>query len=152
LSETDWSDEENDLIVGDYFDMLSADLAKLPYVKAHHRRDLLPKLNGRSEGSVEFKHQNISAVMLGLGEPRIEGYKPASRFQMSLVDAVLRRKAKSHDWIQSVELRKEKLHQPYSELAEPETLWFGPPPTHSNQPPPVDLDLMATRNGPRLMF
>jgi hypothetical protein len=143
LSEVDWTDEENDLIVEDYFDMLAAELAKHPYVKAHHRRDILPKLNGRSEGSVEFKHQNISAVMLGLGEPRIEGYKPASRFQMSLVDAVLRRKAKSQDWIKSVELRKEKVRQPYSELAESEPLWFGPPPTHTNQPPPVDLDLMA---------
>lgn len=143
LSESDWTDQENDLIVEDYFDMLAADLAKQPYVKAHHRKHLLPMLNNRSDGSVEFKHQNISAVMLGLGEPRIEGYKPASRFQMSLVDAVLRRKAKSLDWTQSVELRKQKIKQPYSELAEPETLWFGPPPTHSNQPPPVDLDLMA---------
>jgi Domain of unknown function (DUF3883) len=142
LSETDWTYEENDLIVDDYFDMLAADLAKFPYVKAQHRRELLPKLNGRSEGSVEFKHQNISAVMLGLGEPRIEGYKPASRFQMSLIDAVLRRKAKSQDWIQSVEVRKQKSNLSYSELAEPETLWFGPPPTHSNQPRPVDLDLM----------
>ncbi len=68
MSEVDWTDEENDLIVEDYFDMLVADLAKLPYVKAQHRRTLLKKLkNIRSEGSIEFKHQNISAVMLGLG-------------------------------------------------------------------------------------
>lgn len=143
LSETDWTDDENDLIVEDYFNMLATDLANQPYVKAHHRRSLLPKLNGRSEGSIEFKHQNISAVMLGLGEPRIQGYKPATRFQMSLVDAVLRRKAKSCDWTQFVELRKQKINEPYSELEEPETLWFGPPPTHTNQRPPVDLDLMA---------
>ena len=143
MSESDWTDHENDLIVEDYFDMLASDLAKQPYVKAHHRKNLLPRLNNRSEGSVEFKHQNISAVMLGLGEPRIEGYKPASRFQLSLVDSVLRRKARSMDWTQTVELRKQKIKQPYSELAEPETLWFGQPPTHSNQPPPVDLDLMA---------
>jgi Domain of unknown function (DUF3883) len=123
--------------------MLAVELAKQSYVKAHHRKDLLPKLNNRSEGSIEFKHRNISAVMLGLGEPGIEGYKPASRFQMSLVDAVLRRKAKSLDWTQSVEFQKQKIKNSYSEMAEPGTLWFGPPPTHSNQPPPVDLDLMS---------
>lgn len=143
MPEADWTDKENDLIVEDYFDMLATELANQRLVKAHHRRSLWPKLNGRSEGSIEFKHQNISAVMLGLGEPRIEGYKPATRFQMSLVDAVLRRKAKNQDWTQSVEIRKQKANEPYSELAEPETIWFGPPPTHTNQPPPVDLDLMA---------
>lgn len=143
MSEADWTDDENDLIVEDYFDMLVADLAKLHYVKAHHRRTLLTKLNGRSEPSVEFKHRNISAVMLGLGQPQIEGYKPASRFQMSLVDAVLRKMAVSQDWSKSIELRKQIINDGYSELAEPEPLWFGPPPTHSNQPPPVDSDLMA---------
>ena len=53
-------------------------------------RALLPLLNDRSEGSVEFKHQNISAVLKGLGEDWIPGYKPAFNFQMTLVDAVAR--------------------------------------------------------------
>ncbi len=124
--------------------MLVADLAKLPYVKAQHRRTLLKKLkNIRSEGSIEFKHQNISAVMLGLGQPRIDGYKPASQFQMSLVDAVLRKIGKSKDWPESIALRRQQDNEPYSQMAEPESLWFGPPPTHTNQPPPVDPDLMA---------
>lgn len=143
LSETDWTDEENDAIVDDYFDMLVQDLAKQPYVKSSHRRRLQEKLNRRSEGSIEFKHQNISAVMLGLGQPRIEGYKPARRFQMSLVDAVLRKMELSLDWTRVVELRKQQIAEPYSHLAEREFLRFGPPPTHSNEPPPIDIDLMA---------
>jgi hypothetical protein len=92
MSESDWTDEENDLIVADYFDMLLAELSNTPYVKSHHRRNFLPKLRSiRNEGSIDFKHQNISAVMLDLGQPRINGYKPASQFQLSLVDAVVRR-------------------------------------------------------------
>jgi hypothetical protein len=39
---------------------------------------------------VEFKHQNISATLMGLGEAWIIGYKPAFNFQSSLKDAVLR--------------------------------------------------------------
>ncbi|MET4101226.1 hypothetical protein ABIE58_000643 [Roseovarius sp. MBR-78] len=68
MSNGPWTDEENDLIVADYFAMLADDIAGRPYNKAEHRRALLPVLNGRSEGSVEFKHQNISAVLKGLGE------------------------------------------------------------------------------------
>lgn len=39
---------------------------------------------------MEFKHQNISAVLKGLGEAWITGYKPAFNFQSSLEEAVLR--------------------------------------------------------------
>jgi hypothetical protein len=70
--------------------MLADDIAGRPYNKAEHRRALLSLLNKRSDGSVEFKHQNISAVLKGLGEDWIPGYKPAFNFQTTLVDAVAR--------------------------------------------------------------
>ncbi len=70
--------------------MLANDVAGRPHNKAAHRRQLLPLLNNRSEGSVEFKNQNISAVLKGLGEVWITGYKPAFNFQSSLIDAVAR--------------------------------------------------------------
>ncbi len=73
MSNGRWTDEENDLIVADYFAMLADDIAGQPYNKAEHRRALLPLLNARSEGSIEFKHQNISAVLKGLGEDWIPG-------------------------------------------------------------------------------
>ena len=66
MSSQAWTDAENDLIVADYFAMLADDVAGQPYNKAEHRRQLLPLLNNRSEGSVEFKHQNISAVLKAL--------------------------------------------------------------------------------------
>lgn len=85
----DWSDLENDACVADYFAMLSYELAGKKYNKAAHNR-ALQELIGRTKGSIEFKHQNISAVLKGLGETWIVGYKPAFNFQMSLVDAVAR--------------------------------------------------------------
>jgi hypothetical protein len=84
-----WSPQEVSLIVAEYFQMLSAELAGKAYSKAGHRRGLLPLLNGRSEGSVEFKHQNISAILIGLGLPYIKGYLPRYNYQSLLEEAVI---------------------------------------------------------------
>ncbi|MEO0467689.1 MAG: DUF3883 domain-containing protein [Pseudomonadota bacterium] len=135
-----WSDEENDLIVDDYFTMLAAELAGKKYVKAHHRRELLPKLKSRNEGAVEFKHQNISAVMLGIGQPLIVGYKPASQFQLSLVDAVLRRLEHNAPWLDPQKVRNLSSER---SVRDPGALWVGPPPAQRNEPPPIDPQLMA---------
>ncbi len=94
----DWTDAENDLIVADYFEMLAADVARRPYVKAEHNRALQQRI-GRSRTSIEFKHQNISAVLAALGEPWINGYKPAVNFQDSLVAAVERWLRRNPDWL-----------------------------------------------------
>ena len=102
MSNGPWTDEENDLIVADYFVMLAEDLAGRPYNKAQHRRSLMPLLRSRTEGSIEFKHQNISAVLKGLGEDWIPGYKPAFNFQMTLVDAVARWLAWNPAWLELV--------------------------------------------------
>ncbi|MDI9636268.1 hypothetical protein QM565_10800 [Geitlerinema splendidum] len=56
----EWSQAEVEAIVADYFTMLSLELRREPYNKAAHRRDLIQLLNGRSQGAVERKHQNIS--------------------------------------------------------------------------------------------
>ena len=44
----------------------------------------------RSNGSIEFKHQNISAVLQLLDLPWINGYKPRVNFQNSIVSAIER--------------------------------------------------------------
>jgi len=43
---------------------------------------------GRSHRSVEFKHQNISAVLDELGMPWIPGYKPKRNYQNAIFDAI----------------------------------------------------------------
>ena len=131
------TDEENDLIVADYFAMLADDITGRRYSKAEHRRALLPLLNDRSEGSVEFKHQNISAVLKGLAEDWIPGYKPAFNFQMTLVDAVARWLALNPAW-----LGRQPGLQPAAGLCEAAQIWIGPPPTLSNRPPPQEPEQM----------
>ena len=137
MSSDAWTDEENDLIVADYFAMLANDIARRPYNKAEHRRGLVSLLRNRSEGSIEFKHQNISAVLKGLGEDWIPGYKPAFNFQMSLVDAVARWLDLNPAWM-NITLST----CPALGLQEAAQLWIGPPPTQSNQPPPQELEQM----------
>lgn len=62
---SDWSDEQNDAIVADYFAMLADDIAGRPYSKSEHNRLLQPVID-RPRGSIEYKHQNISAVLISI--------------------------------------------------------------------------------------
>lgn len=132
-----WTDIEIDLIVADYFAMLANELSDEPFNKAERNRALQERIS-RSRGSIEFKHQNISAVMLGLGQPWIAGYKPAANFQNALVDGVLRRLKEGSSW-HSPRMRGGSANL----LREGATLWIGPPPTQRNEPPPVDAEFMA---------
>jgi hypothetical protein len=84
----DWSDKEVELIVKDYFNMLSKELSGKSFNKTEHRKKLIPLLNNRTDGSIEFKHQNISGVLRNLGLPYIKGYKPLSNYQMLLAEKV----------------------------------------------------------------
>jgi hypothetical protein len=84
----DWTENEVRLTVADYFDMLEAELLGKPYKKSDHRKALAPRLVGRSDGSIEFKHQNISGVLVELGLPYIEGYKPRANYQGLLATEV----------------------------------------------------------------
>lgn len=138
MSGSDWSNGENDLIVADYFDMLALDLALQNFNKAERYRSLAPLLNNRTPKSVEFKHQNISAVMRLMGQPRIRGLAPMANFQMPLVEAVVRRLDMNLNWlapsVQDIGNSVGGLHS----LREPAALRLDPAPTLSNAPPPVD--------------
>lgn len=86
----DWRPDEVALVVADYLTMLTCELTGQRYVKAAHRQQLLSLLPGRSAQAIEFKHANVSAVMLQLGFPYVQGYKPRANFQRSLVAEVAR--------------------------------------------------------------
>ena len=84
-----WTRHENELIVADYLEMLLKELAGQKYNKAERARNLMPLLNNRSKGSIEFKRANISAVLIELGFPSLHGYKPRANFQRDgLVEVV----------------------------------------------------------------
>ena len=82
-----WRDDELDAIITDYFAMLADDLAARPYVKSRHSAALMAQI-GRTHRSVEFKHQNISAVLDELGLPWIPGYMPKKNYQNAIFDGI----------------------------------------------------------------
>src|ERR1035438_10479392 len=84
---THWQDDELDAIVADYFAMLEDDLSGRPYIKSRHSAALMAQI-GRTHRSVEFKHQNISAVLDELGLPWIPGYMPKRNYQNAIFDAI----------------------------------------------------------------
>ncbi|WP_255284160.1 hypothetical protein [Hydrogenophaga pseudoflava] len=71
MTSQDWNRLEVEAIVADYLKMLSLELAGQAFSKTAHRRALQQKLKGRTDGSIEFKHCNISAVMRDLGFPTV---------------------------------------------------------------------------------
>jgi len=84
---TPWRDDELDAIIADYFNMLEAELNGRTYVKSRHSQALMERID-RTHRSVEFKHQNISAVLEELGLPWIVGYKPKRNYQGAIFDAI----------------------------------------------------------------
>jgi hypothetical protein len=129
-----WSDQENDLIVADYFAMLADDISRRAYSKAEHNRRMQEGI-ARSRKSIEFKLQNVSAVLKALGEEWNPGFRPAFHFQASLVDAVLRWFALNPSWLERTSITRQT-----SGFEEPSTVWVAPPPTLSNEPPPSELE------------
>lgn len=87
----DWSREEIEAAVSDYFDMLALELRGDAVNKAEHNRLLRRVITSRSKGSIEFKHQNTSAVLIELGYPYISGYKPRRNYQDLLLAIVQER-------------------------------------------------------------
>ncbi len=129
-----WTDAENELIVEDYFAMLEADLAGVAYNKAQHNKQLRRRIE-RSRASIEFKHRNISAVLKGLGEGWVTGYRPAFNFLMSLADAVAR-------WLHRNQGYETKRPKGPPRLQETAVLEIETPPTLRNSLPPDELEQM----------
>lgn len=84
----DWTRIEVEALVSDYLSMLACELQEEPYNKTEHRRALARLLDSRSDGSIERKHQNLSAVLIDHGFPWIPGYKPLRNYQQLLAEVV----------------------------------------------------------------
>lgn len=72
-----WSDEELKKSIITYFKMLNHEKNKTPYVKTEFNRDLQGQLPGRNNKSIEYRWQNISAVLAEHKIDFILGFKPA---------------------------------------------------------------------------
>ena len=91
----DWSRAEVEATVADYFDMLDHEVRGRDYNKSAHRRRLAALLNHRTDGAIERKHQNISAILIELRFVYVEGYKPLRNYQQLLFETVENRLAQS---------------------------------------------------------
>ena len=122
----DWSRLEVEACVADYLRMLTLELNGQRYSKTEHAMALMQRLDGRSRPSIEFKHCNISAVMLQLGYPYIRGYKPLANYQGLLFEAVEDRLLGNR----SVDLAVEAaVGRPAAEIDMPvmDLVWVDPP-------------------------
>ena len=124
-----WSAEEVDAIVRDYVEMLRLEQAGEQYSKTERRRRLKRGID-RSDASIEWKHRNISTVMVELGLPRVSGYLPAEHYQASLFEAVEARLNDSQGLLELLEGRN-----PSPDLRQ---LILGPPPQVRKSPHRLD--------------
>lgn len=79
-----WSRDEVDQTVSVYFEMFKRQLRGEEFVKAEYHRDLAARLEKRTQAAVEYKFQNISAVLTEMEYPRMSGYAPQSNYQKLL--------------------------------------------------------------------
>lgn len=90
-----WNQAEVEATVDDYLAMLREELAGRTYSKSAHRAALLQRLApGRTAASVEYKHGNVSAVMIEFGLPYVKGYRPRGNYQEALANEVRGRLAR----------------------------------------------------------
>ncbi len=77
----DWTRDEVELLVTDYFGMFVKSMLGEPFVKAAHNRELRRTLTRRSVKSIENKYGNVSAVLRELGWPWVQGVTPRNNYQ-----------------------------------------------------------------------
>lgn len=97
-----WTEQEVQEAIEDYFQMLRMESEGIGFNKSEHNANLRQKLNNRSKGSVELKHQNISAVLASLELPYINGYKPRSNAQLLLRQQVQMYVLSHAPWISKI--------------------------------------------------
>lgn len=85
-----WSDDEIGVTVDVYFQMLTLELAGESYTKTEFRREVERDVD-RSSAAVEYKFNNVSAVLDELGAVWIPGYKPLRNVQDRLRTVVRER-------------------------------------------------------------
>lgn len=125
----DWSEAEVVAVVADYLDMLRKEMFGVGYNKSEHRKALRLRLDARSDGSVEFKHANISGVLADRGLPYIPGYKPRFNYQGLLAQQVEAVLAADPDYLGQLEgaPRLNPDAAPTTPLMDPDDLFVDPP-------------------------
>jgi hypothetical protein len=126
ISGTPWTEREVTALVESYFRMLALERSGKAYSKAANRRQLMATVH-RSEGSIERKFQNVSAVLDELGAEWINGYKPLAHYQDALVAAVERNVSNTPDFLYPTipATQPLTLHEDAIFVAPPSAVAFG---------------------------
>lgn len=98
-----WSRIEVEAAVAAYLEMLLLELRGALYNKTQRRRQLQQILDHRTEPAIERKNQNISAILLEMGLPYVDGYKPLRNYQELLRHVVQERVILTPELIPSVQ-------------------------------------------------
>lgn len=126
-----WSDIEVELIIADYFSMLRDELSGLVLNKTQHRKKLKSVLQNRSDSSIEYKHQNISAILIKYGLPFIKGYKPMWNYQQILEEKTIEYLSTQKQLIEPILIyfadSKEIVDTPIADFS---TVYAAPPEKH----------------------
>lgn len=110
----EWTDHELRATVAAYLQMLREEQTGQSYSKAKYNQRLREDaLATRSKASVEFRMQNISAVLDEIGHPWIKGYKPHRHVGETV-------KARLHQLLRSVALEEFALYEPSADRQEVE--------------------------------
>lgn len=128
-----WSPEENAVAVADYFDMLNLELRGEPYSKREHRHRLQQVLPSRSEHAIEYKHPNISAILLESDFPYIAGYQPRRNYQRILREEVLRQLLQNPQVLDAAEKVVHAQASVPALIPSPEEVFVEPPRRDSTQ-------------------
>ena len=81
----DWNQEEIVVVIDAYFGMLGDQIAGRSIVKARVIRDLKDgPLMGRTLKSIQYKMQNITAILRQASLPFVKGLSPKANVQQAL--------------------------------------------------------------------
>ena len=95
MKRKNWTKKELEASVLAYIDMRTKEKRHEKFIKKEIYRDLSKRF-GRSEGSFEYRMQNISFIFDEWGEPWIEGLKPYSHIGENIKE-ILIALIKEHD-------------------------------------------------------
>lgn len=119
---SDWSVDEVELCVSNYFKHLEFELVGRSFNKAQLYRNLAEK-TGRTPSSIEFKFQNISAVLDAMSREWMKGLAPLANYQEMLAEKV-------GQHIESLDLVPLQNNKALNDagLGEAAAFYFEPPP------------------------
>lgn len=84
-----WTRLEVEATVAAYLHMLRLELLGQACNKREHNRQLQALIPDRSIASIEYKHRNVSAVLIECGVMPLTGYKPLFNYQHMLAETVV---------------------------------------------------------------